>query len=387
MSKEFSCPSCGADLKLKGDQAHVRCPYCESTVFVPEEYRDRPQQPRQQHETTTPPDYTAAQQAAMQQAAKSAKFGRWLGCLLPLVIIGFVLFMNYQFNPAFRGLFGGAVEKAASSVGLAEGSELLSFGGEGTGAGLFEDARHVTSDADGNIYVAEYGSGRVQVFDHEGEFQTQWFVGEGEDVYIAGMDATADGRLAVTYGSELWLLDGATGERLRQLEHPDGWGFDDVCVADDGSIVATWYKNRDDLVRFSPDGKLDLHITEVVSGVTGDSELDANVAVDGQGAMYVLGTFNCGVVKYTRTGEFRNRFGSEGDAEGQFNSPGAVEVDGQGNLHVADIFGVKVYAPDGRYLDTWIEGGYVYDMDFRDGRMYTVNNEEKVRVLRVPEFE
>ncbi len=387
MSKEFSCPSCGADLKLKGDEVHVRCPYCESTVFVPEEYRSKPVQPSHEQTPAVTPDYQAAQRAAMEQAAKSAKFGRWLGCLLPLVIIGFVLFMNYRFNPAVRGMFGGAVEEAASSVGLGGRGEVLSFGGEGTGAGLFEDARFVASDADGNIYVAEHGTGRVQVFDDEGEFRTQWFVGEGEDVYMGGMDAAADGRLAVTYGSELWLLDGETGEPLRQLEHPDGWGFDDVCVADDGSIVATWYKNRDDLVRFSPGGGLDLHITEVVSGVTGDSELDATVAVDGQGAIYVLGTFNCAVVKYTRAGEFRNRFGSEGDAEGQFSNPGVVEVDGQGNLHVADIFGVRVFAPDGRYLDTWIEGGYVYDMDFRDGRMYTVNNEEKIRVLTVPEFE
>lgn len=388
MPKEFSCPSCGADLKLKREQTHVRCPYCESTVLVPEEFRSRPEEPAGQ--PAAPPDYQAAQRAAVEQAARSAKFGRYLGCILPLVIIGFVLFMNWQFNPAVRGMFGGAVEKAASSVGLAEGREVLSFGGEGTGAGLFEDARFVTADAGGNIYVAEFDTGRIQVFDPEGGFRTQWFL-EAEDgddeVYISGMDATSDGRLAIARESELHIYDGQTGEHLRELEHPDGWGFEDVCVADDGSVVATWYKSRDDVVRFSPEGELDLHIPEVVSGVTGDSELECKVAVGGRGDIYVLGTFNTAVLRYSRSGEFRNRFGSEGDAEGQFSSPGAIAVDGRGNPHVADMFGVMVFASDGRYLDTWLEGGYVFDMDYRDGRMYTVDNREQVRVMRVPELE
>ena len=388
LSKEFSCPSCGADLKLKGDETHVICPYCESTVFVPDEYRTKPSKTHPPvHSSGTDTDYQAARRAAMQQAAKSAKFGRLLGCIMPILIIGFILLMNFLFNPAFHRMFGGALNKVASGVGLAERQELLSFGGEGTGAGLFEDARYVTADAQGNIYVAEYGGGRVQVFDDQGQFQTQWFAGDGDDIYIGGMDATADGRLAVTYDSELWILDGETGEVLRQLRHPDGWGFEDVCVADDGSVLAGWYKSRDDLVRFSPDGKLDLHVREVVSGITGDSELDTRVAVDGRGDIYVLGSFNCAVVKYSRNGEFRSRFGSSGDAEGQFSSPGALETDGQGNLHVTDMFGVKVYAPDGRYLDTWAEGGYVRDLDYRDGRMYMVDTQQRVRVLRVPAFE
>ena len=243
MAKEFSCPSCGADLKLSGTETHVVCPYCDSTVFIPDEYRSRPQREKPQH-TTPSSDYEAAhraamQQAAMQQATKSAKFGRWLGCLLPVMIIGFVMVMNFLFNPAFRMMFDNTVGKAASAVGLGESSEVVSFGGEGTGAGLFEDARHIAVDAQGTIYVAEYGTGRVQLFDGAGNFRTQWFIGEGDDGYVSGMDAMSDGRLVIAIGGELGVYDGETGKRLRLLEHPEGWGFDDVSVGDDGSVVAT----------------------------------------------------------------------------------------------------------------------------------------------------
>jgi DNA-directed RNA polymerase subunit RPC12/RpoP len=392
LAKEFSCPSCGADLKLKGTETHVVCPYCESTVLIPDEFRRKPERREPEHTAETP-DYAAAhraamQKAAMEQAAKSASFGRWLGCLLPILIVGFVMVMNFLFNPAFRTMFESTFGKAASAVGLAEAQEVLSFGGEGTGAGLFEDARHITVDGEGTIYVAEYGSGRVQLFDGEGSFQTQWFLGEGDDVYISGMDAMSDGRLVIALSGELWIHDGETGERIRMLEHPDGWGFDDVCVADDGSIVTTWYCNRDDLVRFDPQGRLDLHVPEAISGVTGDSELDSKVTVDGQGNIYLLGTFNYAVLKYTRSGEFSNRFASEGDEDGQLTSPGVIEADGQGNIHVSDMWGVQVYAPDGRWLGEWLEGaGYIFGMDYRDGMMYTVDANQRVRVLRVPSFD
>src|SRR5262249_37394439 len=51
---------------------------------------------------------------------------------------------------------------------------VLTFGGEGTGPGLFNDARNIALDASGNIYVSDYIGGRIQVFDETGKFITQW---------------------------------------------------------------------------------------------------------------------------------------------------------------------------------------------------------------------
>ena len=55
-------------------------------------------------------------------------------------------------------------------------NRLLNFGSEGIGPGMFKDARSIAIDGSGKIYVGEYIGGRIQVFDPEGNFMTQWTV-------------------------------------------------------------------------------------------------------------------------------------------------------------------------------------------------------------------
>ncbi len=67
----------------------------------------------------------------------------------------------------------------------------LEFGSEGIGAGQFKDARSVAVDGEGHIYTAEYIGGRVQVFDSEGKFVTQWMVDPKQP--LTGMAAARKG--------------------------------------------------------------------------------------------------------------------------------------------------------------------------------------------------
>src|SRR5260370_5289051 len=54
-----------------------------------------------------------------------------------------------------------------------DGRLLKSWGSRGTGEGQFDQALSVATDARGNIYVADRGNQRIQVFDNEGTFQRQ----------------------------------------------------------------------------------------------------------------------------------------------------------------------------------------------------------------------
>lgn len=58
-------------------------------------------------------------------------------------------------------------------------SPYFSFGTEGTGAGQFNFAGHISVDASNNIYVSDDGIGRVQKFDRKGNFQEVFFTGSG----------------------------------------------------------------------------------------------------------------------------------------------------------------------------------------------------------------
>jgi sugar lactone lactonase YvrE len=258
----------------------------------------------------------------------------------------------------------------------------LSFGKEGTGPGYFTDAEYVAVDNNGHIFVGEGTGGRVQVFDSNGNYLTQWNATGEEtgDIYLTSMAAGRNGAVYTVVGSQLYVYDGLTGDLLGRIDHPDGWGFDDVTVAPDGSIVAAWYKNQDDIIRFNRNGQMDLLVQNAIENVTGDSEMDMRVAVDGTGNIYVLGFFNESVFVFTPDGRYVTRFGSVGDAKGQFTSPRRIAVDNLGNVYIADFPGVMVYASDGRYLDTIPINGAVMGITFDDqNNLYVVADEQVLR--------
>jgi DNA-binding beta-propeller fold protein YncE len=55
-----------------------------------------------------------------------------------------------------------------------DGKLLLSWGEPGTDPGQFNIAHNICTDADGWVYVADRENHRVQVFDGNGKYETQW---------------------------------------------------------------------------------------------------------------------------------------------------------------------------------------------------------------------
>ena len=53
------------------------------------------------------------------------------------------------------------------------GKWLMSFGEPGSGPGQFNTPHSIVADAQGNLYVADRGNGRIQVFDGDGKFLRQ----------------------------------------------------------------------------------------------------------------------------------------------------------------------------------------------------------------------
>jgi hypothetical protein len=55
-----------------------------------------------------------------------------------------------------------------------DGKWILSWGGSGTEPGQFNLPHNISCDADGWVYVADRENHRVQVFDGQGRYETQW---------------------------------------------------------------------------------------------------------------------------------------------------------------------------------------------------------------------
>jgi streptogramin lyase len=219
-------------------------------------------------------------------------------------------------------------------------------------------------DGEGRIYVGEYSGGRIQVFDAAGKFITQWTA--DRQMPLRGLAADRKGTVYVVQRGDIQMFEGPTGKPLGRIGYPEGDNFDDVVATADGGLVASWHRHSDDIVRFDSAGKVTRVIRKAISGQTDRSELSTRVAADGAGNIFALGRFNDAIFKFSPEGRFLNQFGSGGDQAGQFRAPYAITADNQGRVYVADIKGVQVFAPDGRYLDFFPVEGAASGLVFND---------------------
>ncbi len=362
-------------MKIKKGEDMLTCPYCDSTVMVPRSSSPDITSgftPVQTPETTPfqPPVILNAER--IRRSCSRTIVSMAVSLLLGLGILVFFL-MN---SSGIRELLQDPIASITGKSGI---SAVLEFGGEGMGAGYFQDPEVLCVDSQGNMYVGESQTGRIQIFDSAGNYTGQWIYAESDEFYLYSMALSRDGLLYMAYDNELYIHEAATGELVGSLQHPDGWGFDDVEVCDDGSIVASWYCNRDDIIKFSPDGSIDFLLQEAISGQSGDSELDTDIIVDGSGNIFAYGSFNGSIFKFSPDGRFLNRFGTDGDRPGQFTFPSSICIDPQGRLWVSDFGDLIVFDNNGTYLDTFNPGTTFYDMVIVNGYLlYGITNDDTI---------
>lgn len=284
-------------------------------------------------------------------------------------------------------------QDAVSNLSNAPVTQLVRFGAEGIGPGKFEDARAIALDNAGHLFVGEYTSGRIQVFDitgapqgKPGVFLTLWQVGEG-DFYTDQFAANRNSRLYLPYRGDLLQYDGLTGARLAALPPPtDAFGSyqDSVAVGADGAVYAVW---GGDIVRFDADGALALRIENAIEANVGGLETTTAIAVDGLGNIYALGESQDILVKFASDGRFIDRIAgpSRGadEAPAKLRAAGAVAVDSQGRVYVADIFGIKVYDSDGQYLHTFDTPSYPFGIVISDEDILYVAARTEILAYRI----
>jgi len=278
---------------------------------------------------------------------------------------------------------GGPLEGLWNQINpLAYARVSASFGEEGSGPGLLDDPRLIAIDPAGNLFVANYSDGRVQKFTSSGEYQLLWNI--GEESYPQSIAADRAGIVYIVFQGKIWMFDGATGKSLGQfggMEFP--WLYTVATTPDGGLLVAS---NSEDILRFDADGKLVFGLADVPGSQTGDPDGVDDIAIDGVGNMYLLTDSDQPILKYSPQGRILARFGSEGDEQGQLRAPSAIAVDGQGRIYVSDVTSIRVFAPDGRYLDSINVEGYAFDLAFdQQGELWAVSNQPRVIKYTVAE--
>jgi NHL repeat len=342
MAQTFGCPSCGGPLEYKGgNEKTIKCPFCFNSVIVPKDLRS-----------------TTAELPPSPLKSSNFRLLTILAAVSLLVAGGLMALLLSRPKPKPASMTSkpslpilptpSTPRPSTQESGFA--SFVMTFGSEGIGPGMFTSASSIAVDGEGRIYVGEYDNGRIQVFDPEGKFITQWM--SDTKMPLRGIAADRKGMVYIAQRGIISRYEGATGKMTGQLDYPDGRGFDDVAATADGGLVAAWepygngisfFKGGDNIVRFDINGRTIRTIRNAVSSQTEGADLELRIAVDGLGSIFALSTFSNAVFHFTPEGKFVNRFGGVGDQPGQFTAPGAIAVDGKGRVYVSDIKGTQVF--------------------------------------------
>ena len=379
-AQKFNCPNCGGPLTYTpgaegSDSPTIHCQYCDTDVLLPEELR--PRRPVQV-------EYISAPVLPSPPVAVRAQSGGggWLALaiiVLVLIVVGMLTIPDYfdrqsrtaalvaqqtanahRLTPAGPQAAGTPTPGPTLTPTPSFANQVSRFGKSGTGPGLLDDARYIAVDGAGDIFVADLQTGRVQRFDANGVYQSQWRVGE-KNAFILGMTASHSGDVFVAYDRLIARYDGKTGKLLQQISDPRGGSFGDLYATPDGRLLAVWYQARsgfitsleghqEDLFVFDNDGKVLFSVPSVISSHSGALALDVSITADGTGSIYALSDSQ--IYQFSSEGKYLNRFSGPDELGVTYG----IAVDGQGRIYVNSGDKVHVFSAQQRLLDTFSTG-------------------------------
>lgn len=250
----------------------------------------------------------------------------------------------------------------ASDVGNSIAREVLRFGGEGIGAGRFRDNRTIALGPQGKIISADYSGGRIQVFDAEGNFQTQ--INLDPNSYISSMAADRKGNLYVLQSRKLQRVKIESGEILNTTQVNSA---SDLAVGSDGKIYCAM--SQGEIQVFNENGTKARTIQ-----ISKDLNLNnlQQIAVDGAGNFLVIDGKTQAVFKLSPDGKLLTRFGGRSTEswnkvpKGMFSSsPEDLAVDSQGRIYVSEISRILVFDANGNFLSDF-ETRQTFGLAFND---------------------
>lgn len=196
-----------------------------------------------------------------------------------------------------------------------EGNQIV-IGGTGTANGELQGPSDVALDAQGNIYVADTGNGRIVKYNAQGEFQA-----------VAGGFTSPD------------------------IAFNQPWS---IAVANDGAVfVADTWNHR--IMKLGPDLKL---VDEWGRGGQPDPGGDPfelfgprDIIVTGNGNVMITDTGNSRIIEYTADGDFVRQFGRSGtggSAE-ELSEPVSIAVSAAGDIYVVDFWNKRIVVMDSSF--------------------------------------
>ena len=209
-----------------------------------------------------------------------------------------------------------------------EGTFVLAWGSTGNGAGQFVYPRGIAIDKNDSIYVTDgethhhpYGqNNRVQKFDSNGNFITQWGGwGSSDGLFLSPSGIAVD--------SEGYVYVSDTNQSVNNSHRVQKFNSN-------GIFIRAWGgEGRSEGKLYNPKG----------------------LAIGSDGLIYVADSGNSRIQKFTANGDFVTLWGGDGSTNGFFAGPKGLGVEANGFLYVADYYNERIqkFDKNGSYIKQW----------------------------------
>jgi DNA-binding beta-propeller fold protein YncE len=200
------------------------------------------------------------------------------------------------------------------------------------------------------VYVSDRPTGEVYIYDRDGAYQrTLTLANPVAGWQPMGIAFDKDGLLyVVDLGAappRIEVID-RTASVVRTLGETSQMSFPNAIAVDGDGNVYVADSNNGRLLVFGPDGAVRAQVGRGTG--QGNLGLPRGVAVDGNGRVYVGDATGQGVFVFrtptddSRRLEYVGFVGGEGVADGLFQYPNGVAVDGRGRVYVADTVNNRI---------------------------------------------
>ncbi|MDH4129269.1 MAG: 6-bladed beta-propeller, partial [Spirochaetota bacterium] len=212
----------------------------------------------------------------------------------------------------------------------------LTAGTSGTLNGEFNFPCALEVDSSDYVYVVENSGNRVQKFDANGNYISQFGAGgSGDGLFNFPTDICFDSN------NNIYIADGQN-HRVQKFDY----SF---------NFLGWWGKDSVKGVGWHNPGTA----TSPIAGTETGAFNWNNSIIYNNGYIYVSDTSNNRIQKFDTNGNYVKSWGSFGSAAGQFSQVSMMELDTYGNIFVCDTSNSRIqkFDSEGNYISQWGSAG------------------------------
>jgi hypothetical protein len=380
------CPQCGGQItSYEPGATFATCGYCATKFLI-----------AQNKQSDVAPDLSPPVTSVSPRVISVI-----VVAVLVAVAFGLIAAMFGKKSPPTTGTTSrtpyATTPKPASGSAAAAPSNLLEFGGKGTGNGLFQDANSIAVDTKGRIYVSD-DSMRVQQFDEKGQYlRTIQVPTKGRNYdkarTVEKIAVGDDGKLYVAVGGVLLVYADGASEFSKTIQVAPDY-IEDFALKSDGGVLAVSTNDQiETLLYINKAGSISRRIrgfhTDALDAAISPRQTavaSIRIAVDGAGRIFSvyalgdLGSYSISsnndellIAHFNADGKFLNKFVQSMTSCG-------IAVDNQGRVYVSDSESIDAYnergEPSGAVTSVGRATAFALD---KDNNVYVLREDKVIK--------